>query len=693
MSTIVVMPGGFHPFHAGHKALHESAMQAFPGASMYIAATNDTKTRPFPFAVKEKLAKVAGVPSGQFVQVKSPFQPREITSQFDPNSDVLIFVRSEKDKNESPTPGGTKKDGSPNYFQPYTEGQLQPFGKHAYMAYLPTVEFGPGMTSATEIRDAWTTLDTRRKTALVMSLYPATQKNKRLANVVVRLLDSALGGAQPMNEGLMWSDFDRSLSVDDKLTILEQYLLSKTQPLSESNDPKMADYFISLTSMSDMPKKNSKMLMLFLGVLNNKLIQLNYPEIVTVLSQNGNEYTVQLADGSVKEFPSKSIREKLVAATFLFDNDASFDKFRTIMSLKFDFDFFDYESYGGGAEPMNEGQDLLQVPNNIANTVAELLNHKKPDLFTRYGPEYTMNIIQDVCADAPTKSIMELAIETLQRLKQKTGKSVNESRIMHRNALVNAFYVSPKGDSHRVAENIPYYLLDKLVPLLTKKYAITMNDIEVRPVDSNQYHRTSQPEMKEGAMKPTHVSGEEKSGAVETLEKALLKAKERGVKLNYDRIDKMMQLICKEHNLTGDKLHDDFVEKHQMIPDNWIKQQSIEENLGLPMPGTYEQEYDMYKTHGGPKRITALTTEDSGRSDREVDTMLRFAQQHYPEADKQQAFMKFVLHALKHSEQDDARQDAELQNLDHEVDHIEHEVDDIEQQVNVTESTDYLDEK
>ena len=384
MSTIVVIPGGFHPFHAGHMALYNSALSAFPGAVVYVAATNDTKTRPFPFAVKEKLAKVAGVAPGHFIQVKSPFQPREITSQFDPNTDVLIFVRSEKDKNESPTLGGTKKDGSASYLQPYTKGKMQPFGKHAYMAYLPTVEFGPGMTSATEIRDAWTTLNEKRKTTLVMSLYPATQKNTRLANVVVRLLDSALGGA----------------------------------------------------------------------------------------------------------------------------------------------------------EPMNESQNLLQVPNNIANTVAELLNHKKPDLFTRYGPEYVMNIVQDVCADAPTKTIHELGIETLQRLKHK----INESK-------------------------------------------------------------------------------------------------------------------------------------------------------GLPMPGTYEQEYNMYKTHGGQRRTTALTTEDSDTGDREVDAMLRFAQQHYPEASKQQAFMKFVLHALKHSEQDDDRQDQELQNLDNEVDHIEHEMDDVETQSNIAESADYLDEK
>jgi hypothetical protein len=60
------------------------------------------------------------------------------------------------------------------------------------MAYLPTVEFGPGMTSATEIRSAWPQLDDRRKTALVMSLYPAAQKNPALAANVVKLLDTAI---------------------------------------------------------------------------------------------------------------------------------------------------------------------------------------------------------------------------------------------------------------------------------------------------------------------------------------------------------------------------------------------------------------------------------------------------------------------------------------------------------------------
>ena len=188
MSMVVIMPGGFHPFHAGHASLYQSALKAFPNADVYVAATNDTKTRPFPFEIKEKLAKVAGVQDGHFVQVKSPFQAKEILQNYDPEKDVVVFVRSEKDRDEQPKPGGTKKDGSPAYFQPYTGKNMEPFGKHGYIAYLP-----PGIKSATEIRNAWPKLDDRRKLAMVMSLYPKAQENQRLAQNIVKMLDLGMG--------------------------------------------------------------------------------------------------------------------------------------------------------------------------------------------------------------------------------------------------------------------------------------------------------------------------------------------------------------------------------------------------------------------------------------------------------------------------------------------------------------------
>ena len=77
-------------------------------------------------------------------------------------------------------------------------------------------------------------------------------------------------------------------------------------------------------------------------------------------------------------------------------------------------------------------------------------------------------------------------------------KKIKEARIIDRNAKINAYYVSPTTkQKHKVAEGIPYYLLDRLVDALTKKYAITMKDILVVPADINQYRRTSQPELAE----------------------------------------------------------------------------------------------------------------------------------------------------------------------------------------------------
>lgn len=234
MSLNVIMPGGFHPFHAGHRALYEAAQKAFPGANIYIAATNDTKTRPFPFALKEKLARLSGVKPGQFVQVKNPFQPREITENLDPASDVIVFVRSEKDKNEHPVAGGTKKDGTPGYFQPWDPNNMQAFGKHAHVAYLPTVEFGPGITSATEIRNAWPRLNDKRKQTLVMSLYPAVQKNPQLVKNVTEMFNQVLGG---QSQVVAESKDDDELGADLEV---QQLLRKAKQHYPNSQDKQQA---------------------------------------------------------------------------------------------------------------------------------------------------------------------------------------------------------------------------------------------------------------------------------------------------------------------------------------------------------------------------------------------------------------------------------------------------------------------
>jgi hypothetical protein len=193
MKKLVIVPGGFHPPHAGHMALYNAARETFPSADVFVAATADTSNRPFPFAVKKFLAQQAGVPGNRFIQVKSPFRAEEITQMYDPDDTVLIFVRSEKDADKQPQAGGVKRDGTPAYLQPFKRNGLEPFRQHGYMAYLPTVQFGPGMTSATEIRAKWPGMEPEEKISLVQTLYPGTAGKKAAAGKIVAMLDEIMG--------------------------------------------------------------------------------------------------------------------------------------------------------------------------------------------------------------------------------------------------------------------------------------------------------------------------------------------------------------------------------------------------------------------------------------------------------------------------------------------------------------------
>jgi hypothetical protein len=217
MKKLVIIPGGFHPYHAGHKALYDAAREAFPSAEVYVAATDDTTGRPFPFKTKKFLAQQAGIPGNRFIQVKSPFSAEEITQHFDPAETQLIFVRSEKDRDQNPQPGqpgqiitrGPRKGLSP-YLQPYKRTGLEPMKNHAYMTYLPTVQFGAGMTSATEIRAKWPGMTAEQKAGLVRVLYPQAADSDVKVAKVVEILDTVMGAVpeKAVDEAVLVNDPD-----------------------------------------------------------------------------------------------------------------------------------------------------------------------------------------------------------------------------------------------------------------------------------------------------------------------------------------------------------------------------------------------------------------------------------------------------------------------------------------------------
>ena len=77
--------------------------------------------------------------------------------------------------------------------------------------------------------------------------------------------------------------------------------------------------------------------------------------------------------------------------------------------------------------------------------------------------------------------------------------------------------------------------------------------------------------------------------------------------------------------------------------------------------------------------------------DVELQQLIRKARQHYPSMpNRQQAFIKFVQRALKHSEEEDTQQDKEIAQIKTELNQIQQ---DHKKIMKLAENSDYLEEK
>jgi len=177
---IVVFPGGFHPFHSGHKSIFDNIEKTFPGADAYISITGYTEERPFTAQEKKLIIASTGIDEKKIVEVKSPFRSEEILKKYDPQKDKVIFVVSEKEKNDPSRASlftRVKKDGTPSYFQDFTDMEsMQPFGKHGYIFVMPVITFGKeifgkNIKSASELRKLYNTLTDDQKLNLIKKLY------------------------------------------------------------------------------------------------------------------------------------------------------------------------------------------------------------------------------------------------------------------------------------------------------------------------------------------------------------------------------------------------------------------------------------------------------------------------------------------------------------------------------------------
>ncbi len=205
--VVSVYAGRFQPFHYGHYQAYLELCKTFDQENCFIVTgdvpkkMNDPSRYPFRFNEKELIIKTMfGIPDNRIIFDPQPYTPQTLLKKYDPNYDILVIGLSEKDMAESPrfTPG-TKKDGSPTYFQMFKSFvDSKPLGEHGYihvmkeykvdiMANLRNVGmdreqedyainkinelFPGGQISGTNTRNAWLSLGVEDRKYVLMALY------------------------------------------------------------------------------------------------------------------------------------------------------------------------------------------------------------------------------------------------------------------------------------------------------------------------------------------------------------------------------------------------------------------------------------------------------------------------------------------------------------------------------------------
>jgi hypothetical protein len=164
-TIVVIYPGRFQPMGRHHAETYKKLAAKFGKSNTYIATSDKVKLPKSPLNFKEKRKVIFKHGIGNVVQVKNPYQATEITSKYDPETTAVLFAVGAKDMQEDPRFRiGTKKDGSPGYFQSYEQNKntLQPYTQHGYLVVAPHVKIAiPGFDemSGTTLRKVLATAD------------------------------------------------------------------------------------------------------------------------------------------------------------------------------------------------------------------------------------------------------------------------------------------------------------------------------------------------------------------------------------------------------------------------------------------------------------------------------------------------------------------------------------------------------
>ena len=159
-TILMVYPGRFQPMGKHHAGVYRELAKRFGEDKTFIVTSNKVKLPKSPLDFSEKIQVMNKHGIENVVQVKNPYQAKELTSQYDPNRTAILFAVGKKDMMESPRfKVGKKRNGDPSYFQYYdaNKDNLKPLTKHGYLYVAPHISLevpGFGEMSGTTIRKA-----------------------------------------------------------------------------------------------------------------------------------------------------------------------------------------------------------------------------------------------------------------------------------------------------------------------------------------------------------------------------------------------------------------------------------------------------------------------------------------------------------------------------------------------------------
>ena len=201
--VIAIYPGRFQPFGKHHAAAFMWLQKKFGKENTYIVTSNKTEEKsPFNFAEKKSIMELYGIDPSHIIEVKNPYNPVELYDKYDPIPGVqpvsAVFMVGEKDMGEDPRfKIGTKKDGSPSFFQDYesNKNNLKSLPEHGYLITAPHISLkvpGYGEMSGTEIRKALgdTTKTREEKTKLFKDIFG--WYSEKMANYIFDKLENKM---------------------------------------------------------------------------------------------------------------------------------------------------------------------------------------------------------------------------------------------------------------------------------------------------------------------------------------------------------------------------------------------------------------------------------------------------------------------------------------------------------------------